>query len=402
MFNVRKLLNYLAVIIVFLAFLVYTGVLQFNLPKLNNFKINFLNSSSSVTKTPEKVQLNEGKGTVPLLSEEAVVTDAVTKVGPSVVTIGAQQTKQPASDNSNFDLFGPFGSIPQPTSAPQKSEEDIGSGFILTNDGLIVTNKHVVADSTLKYVAITNDDKRLDIQKIYRDPTNDLAILQVNAVGANLKPAELGNSDNIKVGQLAIAIGTALGEFRNTVTTGVISGLGRVITAGDPFGGYQERLDNLIQTDAAINPGNSGGPILNSSGQVIGVNVAVSQSGQNIGFALPINVVKDVIANFNNTGKFSRPYLGVHYSQITKEAALLNDVPQGAFVHDVVAAGPADKAGVLADDIITKVDGVSVTGQNGGLSKLIGQKKVGDKITLTIYRGDKEIKIDVTLGESSG
>ncbi len=385
MINARKILSYIVVVLVVIAILGYTDILQFNFSGLNGFKINLPFAPQLGKTTPQKIQLNEGNGEVQLLNEESVVTDAVTKVGPSVVTIGAQQIKQ------------------DPLLQPQKNnEEDIGSGFILTTDGLIVTNKHVVSEVGVKYVVITNDDKRLEVQKIYRDPTNDLAILQVNPNGTVLKPAELGNSDNIKVGQLAIAIGTALGEFRNTVTTGVISGLGRVITAGDPFGGFQERLDNLIQTDAAINPGNSGGPILNSSGQVVGVNVAVSQNGQNIGFALPINIVRDVITNFNNTGKFSRPYLGVHYSQITKEAALLNDVPQGAYVHDVVIDGPAAKAGILADDIITKIDGVAITDQNGGLSKLIGQKKVGDKITLTIYRGDKEIKISVTLGESTG
>lgn len=364
--------------------MVSTGVLQFNLPSLNNFKINLPLRSKQATKAPAKIQLNEGKETVRLLSEESVVTDAVSKVGPSVVTIGEQRTRR----------------IPNVPS--QKNEQDIGSGFILTTDGLIVTNKHVVFDTGVKYVVITNDDKRLDVQKIYRDPANDLAILQVNPDGSNLKPAELGNSDNLKVGQLAIAIGMALGEFRNTVTTGVISGLGRIITAGDPFGGFQERLDNLIQTDAAINPGNSGGPLLNSSGQVIGVNVAVSQSGQNIGFALPINLVKDVVNNFNNTGKFSRPYLGVRYTQITKEGALLNDVPEGAYVGDVVADSPADKAGVKADDIITKIDGVAVTQKNGGLAKIIGQKKVGDRVTLRIYRVDKEISVIVTLGEFSG
>lgn len=375
----RKLLNYLIVLTVTVAFLVYAGVLRVNISALSNFKLVIPQFSQSAKKTPEKIRLNEGKETVKMLSEESIVISAVDKVGPSVVTVGV------------------VGAMQQ-----QKREQDIGSGFILTSDGLIVTNKHVVSDANVKYLVITKDDKRLEVQKIYRDPANDLAILQINPQGANLKPAELGDSDRLKVGQLAIAIGTALGEFRNTVTTGVVSGLGRAIVAGDPFGGFQERLDNLIQTNAAINPGNSGGPLLNSAGQVIGVNAAVSAEAQNIGFALPINLVKDVVNNFNNTGKFSRPYLGVRYTQITKEGALLNDVPEGAYVGDVVADSPADKAGVKADDIITKIDGVTVTQKNGGLVKIIGQKKVGDKITLTIYRVDKEITMIVTLGEFSG
>lgn len=407
--NLRKAFIYFSVFVVVIGLLLYGGVLQVNLSGLNNLNLPFhianSKSQNSASKT-SKIKLNEGKETVRFLSEESVVTDAVQKVGPSVVTIGELQPNRIMTDNGNFGFFGPFSFGPQQQTAPSQknNEQDIGSGFILTSDGLIVTNKHVVSNTGpgVKYVVITKDDKRLDVQKIYRDPSNDLAILQVNPDGAKLPPIELGNSDNLKVGQLAIAIGTALGEFRNTVTTGVISGLGRVITAGDPFGGYQERLDNLIQTDAAINPGNSGGPLLNSAGQVIGVNVAVSQSGQNIGFALPINVVKDVVNNFNATGKFSRPYLGVKYSQISKEAALLNDVPQGAYVQDVVSGSPADKAGLKADDIITKIDGMAVTDQNGGLSKLIGERKVGQRVTLGVYRDNGEINISVTLGESTG
>lgn len=356
--------------------LISSGILRVDFSRLGKLNFSF---PQAPKKQEEKIKLNEGKETLKLLNEESVVIAAVEKVGPSVVTIGVVGLKQ-----------------------QQKKEQDIGTGFVLTSDGILVTNKHVVSETEVKYVVITKDDKRLEVQKIYRDPTNDLAILKVSPSGANLKPIELGDSDKLKVGQLAIAIGTALGEFRNTVTTGVISGLGRGIMAGDPFGGFQERLDNLIQTNAAINPGNSGGPLLNSSGQVIGVNVAVSESGQNIGFALPINLVKDVVKNFNETGKFSRPYLGVRYTQITREGALLNDVPEGAYVREVVAESPAEKAGLKAEDIITKIDGVPVTEKNGGLAKIIGQKKVGDRVVLTIYREEKEITISVTLGEFSG
>ncbi|KKU28512.1 MAG: protease Do, partial [Microgenomates group bacterium GW2011_GWC1_46_20] len=239
-----------------------------------------------------------------IVTEENVVIEVAEKVSPSVVTVGIKKT-QIFREIDPFDFFG-MGRIQQ-----KKVEQDIGTGFILTEDGLVVTNKHVVGDTQATYKIVTKDDKTYEVQKIYRDPANDLAILKVDA--KELKPVELGDSSKLKVGQMVIAIGTALGEFRHTVTTGVVSGLGRGITAGSPLEGAVERLDNVIQTDAAINPGNSGGPLLNSSGQVIGVNTAISPEGQNIGFAIPINVIKDAIDNFNKTGQFSRPYLGVRY-----------------------------------------------------------------------------------------
>ena len=252
-------------------------------------------------KSESQISLNNA---IRVTSEESVVIDVVDKVSPGVVTIGITKTRR-VGDIFQIDPFDPFSPFQRPqTGSQQKIEQDIGSGFIVGADGLIVTNKHVVADSEAKYKIITKDDKTYEVTKIYRDPVNDLAILKINAAG--LPVVELGDSSKIKVGQLAVAIGTALGEFRNTVTTGVVSGIGRGITAGSPFEDSAERLDDVIQTDAAINPGNSGGPLLNSSGQVIGVNAAVSQEGQNIGFALPINVVKDAIANFNKTGQFNR------------------------------------------------------------------------------------------------
>jgi serine protease Do len=269
-----------------------------------------------------------------VLNEESVVIEVAEKVSPSVVTVGITKTQR-VLDLFEWDPFmDPFGLFRSPKSREEKIKQDIGSGFIVSADGLVVTNKHVVADTKAKYRVITKDDKEYEVKKIYRDPVNDLAILKIDALG--LKPVELGDSDKLKVGQFVIAIGTALGQFRHTVTTGVISGLGRGITAGSPFEGYVERLDNVIQTDAAINPGNSGGPLLNSAGQVIGVNVAVAAEGQNIGFALPINLVKESLVNFEKTGKFERPFLGVRYRMISQDLALLNNVPQGAYVVEVV------------------------------------------------------------------
>lgn len=334
-----------------------------------------------------------------VVSEESVVTDVVEKASPSVVTIGISQTRR-VGDIFEFDPFNPFSPFQRRQGQTQKIEQDIGSGFIVGSDGLIVTNKHVVSDSQAKYRVITKDDKTYDVMKIYRDPSNDLAIVKISpsaGSGQALKPVEMGDSDKIKVGQMAIAIGTALGEFRNTVTVGVISGVGRGITAGSPFEGYAEKLDNVIQTDAAINPGNSGGPLFNSSGQVVGINVAIAADGQSIGFALPINVVKDALSNFNATGQFNRPFLGVQYRMITRQMAILNEIPEGAYVMDVVEGSPAAKAGIEAEDIITKIDSEKITESND-LAKIISKKKVGENITLTVWRDEKERDIGVTLG----
>jgi len=335
-----------------------------------------------------------------ILTEESVVIEVAEKVSPSVVTVGIIKTQR-VLDLFEWDPFmDPFGFFRQPKSKEQKIQRDIGSGFIISADGLVVTNKHVVADTQAKYRVITKDDKEYEVKKIYRDPVNDLAILKIDPdVTSGLKPVELGDSDKLKVGQFVIAIGTALGQFRHTVTTGVISGLGRGITAGSPFEGYVERLDNVIQTDAAINPGNSGGPLLNSAGQVIGVNVAVAAEGQNIGFALPINLVKESLANFEKTGRFERPFLGVRYRMISQDLALLNDVPQGAYVVEVVENSPADKAGIKEGDIITKLDGQPVREKDGGLAKLIAQKKIGDTVRLTIWRDGEQKEVTATLEE---
>src|SRR3989344_5070881 len=334
-----------------------------------------------------------------IVSEESVITSVVDKVSPSVVTVSVMRSRSLGSifEDNQFDPFDLFN--PRQSQQP-RVEQDIGTGFIVSKDGLIVTNKHVVSDTEAKYRVVTHDDKTYDVEKIYRDPTNDLAIIKI--ANGNLSPLEMGDSSKIKVGQLAIAIGTALGEFRNTVTVGVISGLGRGITAGSPFEGFEERLDNVIQTNAAINPGNSGGPLLASSGQVIGINTAVSQSGQNIGFAIPINIVKDSLTNFNQTGQFNRPYLGVTYTIINQRTALLNNVPQGAYIQDITNGSPAEQAGIQKDDIIVKVDGKNISGSDGSLADIISNKKVGDTITVTVYRDADMKDFRVKLAQAPG
>ena len=326
-----------------------------------------------------------------VVSETSDVIDVVKNVGPSVVTVSAQTPKRQVIQ------FSPFGGFTQGIQGG--TQQDIGSGFIVSSDGLIVTNKHVVADTTLSYKVSTSDGKTYDVTQISRDPSNDIAVIKIAATG--LKPIELGDSSNLEVGQFVIAIGTALGEFRNTVTTGVISGLGRGINAGNNLQGYVERLDNVIQTDAAINPGNSGGPLLNVSGQVIGINVAVAQGANNIAFSIPVNTVKDALNQYKALGGFpAKAYLGVEYQMLTTQVALLNQVPQGAYVVNVIAGSPADQAGIHIGDIIFKIDGNTLNDASGALGSLVSGKKPGDSLSLDIWRNGETSNIKVTLSQS--
>ncbi len=316
-----------------------------------------------------------------ILSEENAVIKVVDKASPSVVAIGATQKV--------FDPFDPF-------AAPQNQSSTIGTGFIVSDKGIIVTNKHVVADPNTRYTVITRDGKKYEIRKIYRDPVLDLAIVQID--GGGLPTVDMGDSSKLKVGQTVVAIGNALGRFTNTVTTGIVSGLGRSVTAGDPYSGSAESLDDLVQTDAAINPGNSGGPLLNSAGQVIGVNVATTEGAQNIGFAVPINSVKKIVDEFIQRGSVSRPFLGVRYKFVAKDLAILNDVPQGDYVQDVLKDSAADKAGLKDGDIITKVDG-QVVNSDSTISGIIQNKKIGDTLNLSVWNDGKERQLTATLQE---
>lgn len=381
----------LAATLLILGGIVSSGAFGLNWNLFNKLPLPRVGTSSTNT-----TQLPSGEK-IKVTTEESVIIEVVEKVSPSVVTIGIKTTRR-MNDIFEFNPIDPFSPFRR-QGRQEPVEQDIGTGFILQADGLVVTNKHVVGELDGTYRIITKDDKTFEAERIYRDPVNDLAIIKIAASG--LTPVELGDSDKIKVGQLAIAIGTALGEFRNTVTTGVISGVGRGITAGSPFEAAAERLDNVIQTDAAINPGNSGGPLLNSSGQVIGVNTAISAQGQNIGFALPINVIKDALDNFNKTGQFNRPFLGVRYRVIARDTALLNDVPEGVYVLEAVPGAPAAKAGLQEGDIIIKIDDTRLTGDNAELAKIIGQKKVGESITLAVWRDGEELSLTVVLGNQS-
>ncbi len=385
----KKILLFLAIVLVISASIAggasQKGLIK-SLEQKLHLSFNWLGSSQPKQKGIENERV---------VYQESVITDVVAKTTPSVVTVGIKKTTLIFDPFEN--LFDPFNLTP-PSVQKKKIEQNIGSGFIVSKDGLIITNKHVVSDTQASYKVITNNNKEYKVEKIYRDPLFDLAILKINAT--NLKPLELGNSDKLKLGQMAIAIGTALGQFKNTVTVGVISGLGRGIVAGDGLGEVAEKLDNVIQTDAAINPGNSGGPLLNSAGQVIGVNVAMAAGAQNIGFAIPINTVKEVLKTFETTGKFNRPYLGVRYKMISQRLAILNEVPEGAYVVDVLGDSPAAKAGIEKGDIITKVDGQAVREKNGGLVRIIQHKKVGQEIKVELWRDGKTKTVTVHLEAS--
>ncbi len=341
--------------------------------------------------------------TIKIESEESVTIHIVKTVGPSVVTIVGTGTTTPSQPFLQFSPFGNFG-FQFPNQIPQQ-QQTIGSGFIYSSNGLILTNKHVVSNTNETYQVITANNKKYSVKSIYKDPITDIAIIRINPndnPGNPLTPVTLGDSSHLQVGQFVVAIGTALGQFRNTVTTGVVSGLGRGINAGGQFQGSTEHLSNVIQTDAAINPGNSGGPLVNSSGQVIGMNTAIAQNGQNIGFAIPINSVKNALNNFqSNGGHFAQAFLGVSYTTISQSLAILNNVPAGAYVRSVVSGSPADKAGIQQGDIIIKVDNKRIGLNNTQLATLINRHKVGDTITISIWRNGKILNISVTLGNAA-
>lgn len=380
----HRLLIFLAILIVFFA----VGQKTRFLPEIN------LDKYLNLPKISPPVLPNGAEKRV-LLYEDSVITKVVEEALPSVVTIGINTTSA-RGDSFEFDPFNPFSPFRPVPGNRRNIERNIGSGFIISNDGLIITNKHVVSDTNAKYTVLTNDSKKYDVVSIYRDPVNDASILKINASG--LKPLVLGNSSTLKLGQLVIAIGTPLGEFTNTVTSGIISGLGRGITAGSPFEGAVEKLDNVIQTDAAISPGNSGGPLLNSRGEVIGINTAIAAEGQNIGFAIPSNVIKELIDNFEKRGStFERPYLGVRYRLLDRQTAVLNDLVEGAYVVEVLQDSPAAKAGVQEEDIITEIDEQKIRGDDQGLAKIISEKKIGDSVLIKIWRDNQMRDFRLTL-----
>lgn len=320
-----------------------------------------------------------------VIAEGEVVTEIAENVSPSVVSIVVESTRQ-----SSF--FGPV------------EQEGAGTGIIISKDGYILTNKHVIGDTATRVNVVTNDGTTYeDVRVVGRDPVNDIAFLKVQNVN-NLIPAVLGDSSKLVVGSKVVAIGNALGEFQATVTSGIISGVNRSVVAGDETS--SESLSNLIQTDAAINPGNSGGPLVNISGEVIGINTAVSEGAEGIGFAIPINEAKGLINGILDNGRIERAYLGVRYIMLSQEAAKYYeiDTTNGAYIISgnggpaVASGSPAEKAGLKEGDIITKVNNTSLDSKTSLVSQL-SQFSPNDSVKLTILRDGREQVITVTLGQ---
>lgn len=366
---------------------------------------------------------NQPSGTpyVSQISYEQAIIDAAKKVSPSVVSIiisknmpvYEQQYVNPFGDNSNNplgNLFPEFNlQIPQYVQKGSKLQEvGAGSGFIVSEDGLVLTNKHVVSDSKAEYNVFTNDGKKYPAKVLALDPVQDLAIIKIKS-DKPLQPVTLGDSSGIQIGQTAIAIGNALGQFSNTVSVGVVSGLERTISASDQSGGFSETLEGIIQTDAAINAGNSGGPLVNLKGEVMGINVAMAEGAEAIGFALPVNLAKKDIEQVIKTNKIVYPFLGVRYVLVdddVKEKYNLS-VDYGALVLKgdkgeaaITSGSGAEKAGIKENDVILDINGEKITADNS-MAKIIQKYNPDDKITLHILRNDKEQNIEVTLGQRS-
>ncbi len=315
---------------------------------------------------------------VVIKSEESVVTEVVENSMDAVVSIAVQQ----------LEFVRTEGIV--------DTVSNIGSGFIVDPSGVIITNQHVVSDPNADYKVIANDGKEYAVVKILHDDINDIALLKVEAEGLN--SLTLGDANILKPGQLVIAIGTPLGEYAGSVTTGVVSGLNRSVTArSQGFWGIAKTYEDVIQTDAAVNPGNSGGPLLNSSGEVIGVNFATTAGAENISFALPANFVARRLEEYRMYGRFLKPYLGIEYQMISEsQASFYEDVEPGVLVRRVVPNSPADEAGLERLDIIIEVNDSPVS---EAFANIIQKYSIGDEMVLKVLRNGEELTMTVILGE---
>ncbi len=361
-----------------------------------------------------------------IVEEESATIEAVAKASPSVVSIMVtkdlsevyrqMQRKWYSSpfDNFFFDIPGFYQfeqDVPSDNKTGQKSMKQKvggGTGFIISQDGLIVTNRHVVGDPEAEYTVLTKDDQQYQAKVLGTDSIHDIAVVKIEPKkGEKFQVVELGDSDTIKIGQTVLAIGYTLGEFKDTVTKGIVSGINRKISAGNGMG-MTEVIEEAIQTDAAINPGNSGGPLLNLKGQVIGINTAMSQAGQLIGFSIPINVVKDIVESVKKYGKFVRAFLGVRYVLVTPEVKEREKLKAdyGAYIvpakdaseKSIVPGSPAERSGLKEGDVILEADGLAINEKNS-LAKIISRHAPNEKIKLKILRDGKEMIKEVVLGE---
>ncbi len=339
----------------------------------SNSLSSLISSNNTNSNSPTSVNSSDIQE---LIKRDSEITGIIDKTSPAVVTVVAKSFYQSYFSSQLVEQSG-----------------NIGSGFIISQDGYIITNKHVVSDTNYDYqVLIQGEKDPISIDKITIDPDNDIAILKINKT--NLPYLNLGSSSNLKKGQTVIAIGSALGDLTDTVTVGVISGLNRDINVSDTTGQSTESIKGAIQTDAAINHGNSGGPLINIKGEVVGVNVATSDSASNISFALPIDVVKQKFAEFKQYGKFISPFIGISYRQ---QSFILQDgtTIYGALISQVATGSSAENAGLKRGDIVTKANGNNL--KNNSLQSIIQGSKVGDKLNLEVYRNKETLNILVEV-----
>ncbi len=333
------------------------------------------------------------------------IPQVIKKVLPAVVSITISKYLTVFESPFGPSPFGfeQFFAIPR---GKKKIKVGGGSGFIVDPTGIILTNRHVVTDPQAEYLVVLDNGKKYQAQVLARDPINDVAVLKIEE--KNLPVVELGDSSQLELGQIAIAIGNALGIFRNTVSAGVVSGLSREIKAGSTLTGEVTRLKGLIQTDAAINPGNSGGPLIDQEGKAIGINAAMVFMAENIGFALPINMAKKDLEEVKEYGRIRQPFLGVRYVLLnkklqeqyelpSKEGALVisESVPQG---QAVVPGSPADKAGLKEGDIILAINKEKISVKNP-LIDILNKLKAGDEIELKVLRVGQESLFKTILEE---
>ena len=315
---------------------------------------------------------------------EGSIAEVAARVAPGVVSI--------LTETRTTSWFG-----------QSSTQTSAGTGMIVTSDGYVLTNKHVIEGARSISVILDDGTTYEDVELVGSDPLNDVAFLKIKNA-KDLPTVTLGDSKTINAGQQVIAIGNALGQYQNTITSGIISGTGRSLTAYSSDMSSYENLTDMIQTDAAINAGNSGGPLVNAAGEVIGINTATSSDADGIGFAIPISSVKGMLKNLIASGNATRAYLGAYYINLTPDIAEAYELPvsSGAYLYTTTSQNPitsgsaAEKAGLEAGDIITKVNGIEI-GRAGTLSTLIGEFAPGDTVQLTVIRDDKEHTINLTL-----
>lgn len=341
--------------------------------------------------------VSDSKRTVVTTESAKLIRGIAKDTGQSVVSVNTS-TQTVSPEASYYRLFG--------FDVPTEESQGAGTGIILSEEGLIMTNRHVVPAGTSKVSVTLSDGTILDDVKVIGRTGNrdslDVAFLKANTKGKKLPAAKIGNSSDMRVGDPVVAIGNTLGQFQNTVTSGIISGYGRSIQAGGS-GSSVENLDDLFQTDAAINQGNSGGPLVNMSGEVIGLNVAIASGAQTVGFAIPINNIKGLIESIKATGKLERPYMGVRYVMLTDDIAeqLALPVKRGAYIPKqdgaVIEDGPAAQAGIEPGDVVTKIDNEDVD-EKTSITSILGRHKVGETVSVELMRGTDKKTVQVELG----